>query len=148
MVLIYIDQAEQQIKKSSLEAISYGAALAKQLGVSAEGILLGTVTDDLAGLGKYGLQKLHQVADANLNHFDAKVFTQVLTEAAKTANASVLVFAHNLNGKAIAPAVAVKLHAGIVTGANSLPDTSNGFTVTKTVFFWKSICTNQYRYTC
>ena len=77
MVLIYIDQAEQQIKKSSLEAISYGAALAKQLGVSAEGILLGTVTDDLAGLGKYGLQKIHQVADANLNHFDAKVFTQV-----------------------------------------------------------------------
>lgn len=138
MVLIYIDQADQQIKKSSLEAISYGAALAKQLGVSAEGILLGTVTDDLAGLGKYGLQKLHQVADANLNHFDAKVFTQVLTEAAKAANASVLVFAHNLNGKAIAPAVAVKLHAGIVTGANSLPDTSNGFTVTKTVFSGKA----------
>ena len=107
MVLIYIDQAEQQIKKSSLEAISYGAALAKQLGVSAEGILLGTVTDDLASLGKYGLQKLHQVGDASLNHFDAKVFTQVLTEAAKAANASVLVFAHNLNGKAIAPAVAV-----------------------------------------
>jgi electron transfer flavoprotein alpha subunit len=138
MVLIYIDQADQQIKKSSLEAISYGAALAKQLGVTAEGILLGTVTDDLASIGKYGLQKLHQVADASLNHFDAKVFTQVLTEAAKAANASVLVFAHNLNGKAIAPAVAVKLHAGIVTGANSLPDTSNGFTVTKTVFSGKA----------
>jgi electron transfer flavoprotein alpha subunit len=46
--------------------------------------------------------------------------------------------AHNLNGKAIAPAVAVKLHAGIVTGANSLPDTSNGFTVTKTVFSGKA----------
>ena len=138
MVLIYIDQADQQIKKSSLEAISYGAALAKQLGVSAEGIMLGTVSDDLTSLGKYGLQKLHQVADANLNHFDAKVFTQVLTEAAKAANASVLVFAHNLNGKAIAPAVAVNLHAGIVTGANSLPDTSNGFTVTKTVFSGKA----------
>ena len=138
MVLIYIDQADQQIKKSSLEAISYGAALAKQLGVTAEGILLGTVTDDLASLGKYGLQKLHHVGDASLNHFDAKVFTQVLTDAAKATNASVLVFAHNLNGKAIAPAVAVKLHAGIVTGANSLPDTSNGFTVTKTVFSGKA----------
>jgi electron transfer flavoprotein alpha subunit len=138
MVLIYIDQAEQQVKKSSLEAISYGAALAKQLGVAAEGIILGTVNDDLAGLGKYGLQKVHQVSDASLNHFDAKVFTQVLTDAAKSTGATVLVFAHNLNGKAIAPAVAVKLQAGIVTGANSLPNTSNGFTVTKTVFSGKA----------
>ena len=43
MVLIYIDQDDQEIKKASFEAISYGAALAKQLGLSAEAILLGTV---------------------------------------------------------------------------------------------------------
>ena len=45
MVLIYIDQAEQQIKKSSLEAISYGAALAKQLGVKI--MLSGQGADEL-----------------------------------------------------------------------------------------------------
>ena len=138
MVLIYIDQAEQQIKKSSLEAISYGAALAKQLGVSAEGVLLGSVSEDLGALGKYGLQKVHHIADATLNHFDAKVYTQVITDAAKALGATVLVFAHNLNGKAIAPAIAVKLNAGIVTGANSLPNTNNGFVITKTVFSGKA----------
>jgi len=69
MVLIYIDQADQQIKKSSLEAISYGAALAKQLGVSAEGILLGTVSDDLASLGKYGLQKITSSWGCKLKSF-------------------------------------------------------------------------------
>ena len=36
MVLIYIDQDDQEIKKASFEAISYGAALAKQLGTTAE----------------------------------------------------------------------------------------------------------------
>jgi len=138
MVLIYIDQAEQQIKKSSLEAISYGAALAKQLGVSAEGVLLGSVSEDLGALGKYGLQKVHHIADATLNHFDAKVYTQVITDAAKALGATVLVFAHNLNGKAIAPAIAVKLNAGIVTGASALPKTDNGFVVTKTVFSGKA----------
>ena len=60
-VLIFIDHADGQIKKTSLEALSYGAALAKQMGVPAEGILLGTVTDDLSSLGKYGIQKIHQV---------------------------------------------------------------------------------------
>jgi len=59
-VLIFIDHSEGQVKKASLEALSYGAALAGQLGVAAEGILLGTVTTDLSSLGRYGVKKIHQ----------------------------------------------------------------------------------------
>ena len=32
MVLVYIDHQDNQIKKSTLEAVTYGVALAKQLG--------------------------------------------------------------------------------------------------------------------
>jgi electron transfer flavoprotein alpha subunit len=138
MVLIYIDQADQEIKKASLEAISYGAALAKQLGTHAEAFVLGTVKDDLSSLGKYGASKVHQVANDGLNHFDARVNSIVAAEAIKTIGADVVVFAHNTNGKAVAPAVAVKLNAGIVTGASALPKTDNGFVVTKTVFSGKA----------
>lgn len=138
MVLIYIDQAEQEIKKASFEAISYGAALAKQIGTNAEAIILGTVKDDLAQLGKYGATKVHQVANDALNHFDARVNATVAAEAAKSLGADVIIFAHNTNGKAIAPAVAVKLGAGIVTGASALPKTDAGFVVTKTVFSGKA----------
>lgn len=138
MVLIYIDQAEQEIKKASFEAISYGAALAKQMGTNAEAIILGTVKDDLAQLGKYGATKVHQVANDALNHFDARVNATVAAEAAKSLGADVIIFAHNTNGKAIAPAVAVKLGAGIVTGASALPKTDAGFVVTKTVFSGKA----------
>ena len=138
MVLIYIDQADQEIKKASLEAISYGAALAKQLGTHAEALVLGTVKEDLSSLGKYGASKVHQVANDSLNHFDARVNSIVAAEAIKTIGADVIVFAHNTNGKAVAPAVAVKLNAGIVTGASALPKTDNGFVVTKTVFSGKA----------
>jgi electron transfer flavoprotein alpha subunit len=138
MVLIYIDQADQEIKKASLEAISYGAALAKQLGTHAEALVLGTVKEDLSSLGKYGASKVHQVANDSLNHFDARVNSIVAAESIKTIGADVVVFAHNTNGKAVAPAVAVKLNAGIVTGASALPKTDNGFVVTKTVFSGKA----------
>jgi CBS domain containing-hemolysin-like protein len=37
-VLIFIDQSEGHIKKSSFEALSYGAKVAEQLGTTAEGI--------------------------------------------------------------------------------------------------------------
>lgn len=138
MVLVYIDQDDQQIKKSSFEALSYGAAVAKQMGTSAEAILLGNVKDDLSSMGNYGVTKVHQISDANLNAFDAKQQSTIIAEAAKKLNATVVVFAHNINGRAIAPAVAVKLGAGIVTGASALPNTANGFEVTKTVFSGKA----------
>jgi electron transfer flavoprotein alpha subunit len=138
MVLIYIDQDDQEIKKASFEAVSYGAALAKQLGTTAEALLLGTVKDNVADLGKYGASKVHQVSNANLNHFDAYVNATVVAAAAKTLGANVIVFAHNINGKAVAPAVAVKLSAGLVAGACALPKTESGFVVTKTVFSGKA----------
>ena len=143
MVLIYIDQDDQEMKKASFEAISYGAALAKQLGISAEAILLGTVKNNVSELGKYGASKVHQINNTALNNFDASVHANVVAAAAKTLGATVLVFAHNINGRAIAPAVAVKLSAGIVTGACALPNTEAGFVVTKTVFSGKAFASIQ-----
>jgi electron transfer flavoprotein alpha subunit len=137
-VLIFIDQSEGVVKKSSLEALTYGADLAKQLGTSAEGIVLGSVSDDLAALGKYGVSKIHQVNNVSLNNVDAQVYASVISEAATVSGATVLVFSHNQTGKAVAARVAVKLKAGLVAGACALPDTSNGFSVKKTVFSGKA----------
>ena len=136
MVLVFLDQADGHIKKSSFEAASYGAKVAEQLGTTAEGIVLGSVTDDVAALGNYGIKKVHTVADAALNNFDAQVYTKIIAQAA--ANADVIVFSNSTTGKAVAPRLSVKLKAGLVSGAVALPDTSNGFTVKKTVFSGKA----------
>ena len=137
-VLIFIDTAEGHVKKSSLEAMTYGAKIAEQLGSSAEGIVLGAVSDDLAALGKYGVKKIHHVAADALNHFDAQVFTKAIAEVAAAAGAKVIVFSNNISGKAIAPRLSVRLKAGLVSGAVALPDTSNGFVVKKNVFSGKA----------
>ncbi|MCH5720361.1 hypothetical protein MKP07_31125 [Niabella hibiscisoli] len=62
MVLIFIDIAEDgSVKKSSLEALTYGAQLAKQLSVAAQGVVLAPASEDLSALGRYGVSKIHQV---------------------------------------------------------------------------------------
>ena len=137
-VLIFIDQADGHVKKSSLEVLTYGAKLASQLGVAAEGIVLGTVKDDITALGKYGVSKIHQVANTILDHVDAQVYAKVIAEAANASGASVIVFSHNQTGKAVAARLAARLQAGLVAGACALPDTSNGFIVKKTVFSGKA----------
>lgn len=137
-VLILADQSEGHIKKSSFEALSYGAKLAGMMGTSAEGLVLGTIKDDLSSLGKYGVKKIHQVTDASLDHLDAKQYAYVIAEAVKQLSATVVVFSNNLTGKAVAPRLSARLKAGLVAGAVALPDLSNGFVVKKNVFSGKA----------
>ena len=137
-VLIFIDQTENHIKKSSFEALSYGAQLAIQLGVNAEGLLLGSVNDDLTALGKYGVTKIHHINNEVFNKVDSQVYAKAIADAATQTNASVIVFSHNTTGKAVAARVSVRLKAGLVAGAIALPDTTNGFVVKKSVFSGKA----------
>ena len=137
-VLVFIDQADGSIKKNSFEVASYGAKVAENLNVPAEGIVLGDVKDDLSSLGKFGLKKVYHVKDQSLNNFDDQVFTEVIAEAVSKSGAKVIVFSNNFNGKAIAPRLSVKLKAGLISGATAIPQTSNGFVVKKSVFSGKA----------
>ncbi len=138
MVLIFLDQSDGHIKKSSFEAASYGAKVAELMGVSAEAIVLGTVNDDLTSLGKYGIKKVHTIKNDSLNNMDAQVFTKIIAEAAIALEANVIIFSNNFNGKAIAPRLSVRLKAGLVSGALALPELGNGFVVKKNVFSGKA----------
>jgi electron transfer flavoprotein alpha subunit len=138
MVLVFADHSESEIRKSSYEALSYGAALAEKLGTTAEALVVGTVKDDLSGLGNYGISKVHQLANENFNQLDTQVYGAAIADAAASLNADVIVFSHNQTGKAVAPRVAARLKAGLVSGAVALPDTSNGFVVKKNVFSGKA----------
>jgi electron transfer flavoprotein alpha subunit len=137
-VLVFIDTAEDHVKKASLEALSYGAKVAAQLGTTAEGVALGKAPSDLSALGKYGVKKIHHVTNSTLDHFDAQVYTNVIAQVAQASGAKVIIFSNNVDGKAIAPRLSARLKAGLVSGAVALPDTTNGFVVKKNVFSGKA----------
>jgi len=138
-VLIFVDHTEEgHIKKASHEAISYGAKVAEQTGNTAEAVVLGKVNEDLAALGKHGAKKVYHVNNDNLNSFDSQVQAKVLADVALQTGAKIIIFSNNSSGKALAPRVAVRLKAGLIAGATSLPDTSNGFSVRKNVFSGKA----------
>jgi electron transfer flavoprotein alpha subunit len=89
-------------------------------------------------LGKYGVTKIHQVADVAFNTVDTQAYAKAIGDVAIATGATVVVFSNNQTGKAIASRVAARLKAGFVSGAVSLPDTTQGFVVKKTVFSAKA----------
>ena len=94
-VLIFIDTNDGHVKKASLEALTYGAKVAEQLGTTAEGVVLGEVKEDLAALGKYGVKKIHHANNNTLNHPDAQVYIKVIAQAVETTRANVVIFSNN-----------------------------------------------------
>lgn len=138
-VLIFADQHDGTLKKSSFEAVSYGAKLAGRLGSSAVAVVLGPCDEEaLRALGNYGAEKVLHAHNGLLDRFDAGAYAKTIRQAAEKEGAQIIIFSHNFNGKALAPLVAAQLKAGLVTGALALPETSDGFTVKKGVFSGKA----------
>lgn len=138
-VLIFVDHIDGHVKKASHEALTYGAKIAEQTGDTAEAIVLGKLNENLAGLGKHGVKKVHHVENESLNTLDSQVYAKVIADVAQQTGAKTIIFSNNSSGKQLAPRVAVKLKAGLISGATALPDTSNGFVVRKNVFSGKAI---------
>ncbi len=131
-VLVYIETENGAPKRNGLEAASYAGKHAANTGDTCVAVTLGDGDDGvLAQLGAYGVSKVIKVSDARLNSFDSKAYAKAISEVATAAGVNTVVFSQSLNGKSIASRVAVRLEAGIVSGAVALPDTSNGFVVKK-----------------
>lgn len=141
MILVYIESNNGQLKKASLEVLTYGKKLSDQTGTPLGAISL-TETDS-ALVGEYGASKLFQASDARFNSFDSKAFTKAISEIFKANGGTVLILPFNQNGKALAPRLSVRLEAGLVNGANALIHTSNGFIVSKNVFSGKAVANYQ-----
>ncbi len=138
-VLVYTEHAEGKFKKSSFEVVSYGAAVAQQLGTNLVALSIGNVaSDELNKLAHYGASKILTVSEDAYKSFVNQAYGAVIAQAAQKEGANVVVLSASFSGKGLAPRVAVKLNAAYVDGAVSLPDTSNGFMVRKGAFSGKA----------
>ncbi len=136
MVLVFAESPKGNFKKTALEAVTYGSKIAATLGIECAALTIGSVTNGGA-LGEYGASKVYNIG--GIEAFDSQVFTQVIADAAKQLGAQVVIVSNSSNGKALAGRLAVRLGAGLVSGANSLPNANGTFKVKKSVFSGKAI---------
>ncbi len=135
-VLIVVDTKNGEVKKSSLEAAQYGVSVAASLGGEAVALTLNASNAEV--LGTVGVNKVLNVTDASVSASDPQKVVAAIVAAANQVGAKVVVMAHDSTGKAVAPRLSAKSGAGLVTNVTSLPDTANGFVVSKNVFSGKA----------
>lgn len=131
MALVFVNNNNGDISKAGYEAVNY----AHKMGGEVTAVTYGSLNGD-GGLGAYGANKV--VVATQLSHLDSSQLASVVAQVAAASGDSVVVFSHDQIGKMIAPLVAIKLDAGLVSGAVELPNTEDGFVVKKNVFSGKA----------
>jgi len=117
-ILVYFEERNGLVRKPSFEAIeaarSIGATSISAVIVSAN---VSSVISDY--VKKSGVSKIYVVEDSRFVHYSSRAAGKAVTEAAKAANAEVIIIPATGRGKDIAPRVAVRLEAGYVPDVTS-----------------------------
>ena len=136
-VLVYAESWNGSFKKATFEAVSYAAQLANKIGTDAIAITIAH-QGDANELGNYGANKVLTITDETLNTFNNQSYANAIVAASNHVNAETVVISNTNNGKAIAPIIAAKREAALITNAIELPSTLNPFTLKRKAFSSKA----------
>ena len=136
-VLVYAESWNGSFKKATFEAVSYAAQLANKIGTDAIAITIAH-QGDANELGNYGANKVLTITDETLNTFNNQSYANAIVAASNHVNAETVVISNTNNGKAIAPIIAAKREAALITNAIELPSTLSPFTIKRKAFSSKA----------
>lgn len=141
-VLIFVELDNGSIKKTSLEAVAYGAAVAQTQSTTATVLAIGNAdSNELAKAGAYGASKVLHANDTALSNENAMAYASVLAAAVQQEGSKIVILPKSGLSDAMGARVAAKLGASIVSGVTELPDLSNGFQVKRSIYTGKAFAT-------
>ncbi len=133
-IFVYAESHDGKYKKAGLEAVAYGKATADVAGDTVTAIVFGNAAAD--ELYKYGASKVVKVSNDALAKFDANSFAKALAEVAQ---GDIVVLPSTNEGATIAPVLAYKTGASLVTNVEKAPKSVAPFTVERKAFSGKGI---------
>jgi len=138
-VFVFIERDDGKIRKSSYEAISYGAKIAGMRKDVVMGVILGSLEEkDLTDLGNYGCQKVIHCVDPRLDQPMIRSYANVLSKLIAEHEPEYFITAQSALADPVAAILAVKTGASIATNVTSLPRLENGCRLERGIYTGKA----------
>jgi electron transfer flavoprotein alpha subunit len=126
-VLVYIESSAGKIKKSSREAITYGATLGEVVAVSLEQI----EDAELASAGKSGAGKVRVSSSAIVT---ADAAATALAQVVNSTGADTVIMAKSTGSSIIGARLAIKIDGSMASNVVALPETGSEYCVRTSIF--------------
>jgi electron transfer flavoprotein alpha subunit len=139
MVLVFSDD-----NKLTIELLSKGAELAKDLGTKLTAIIIGKGDEKLANeFISYGAEEVI-IAETDLDNFKAEEYAEILEKIVEEIKIDTILIGSNKNGKELASRLAGRLNAGCVIDCVNVHIKDKKITVERVVFSGNAISVEQF----
>jgi electron transfer flavoprotein alpha subunit len=121
VILTFAETRDGRLRRASLEVVSEGRRLAGALGATVSAVLVGPGGEGLAAeLAAYGADRVHLYDDGGFGAYATEAYARALAHAIGEATPSVVLVPYTAMGRDLAPRVAARVEAGLVSDCVSL----------------------------
>ncbi len=146
MILVFAEQRDGVLKKAAKEAVSEGKRLSSKLNMPVAAVLMGKGADQAVDeVKKFGPDKVFIVEGGPLEQYSADGFAEATANVAKEQGAGVILFPATTMGVDVAPRVAAKVEAGLVSDITGLDVADGKLVATKPVYSGKAVATVKFK---
>jgi len=138
-ILVFIEQRNGKIKKSSLEAVKVASDFAQKLSGSVEAISIGNEIESLERVGGFGVVKVTHFKNADLENYSPSAYTDIIVKYSIENKIDIIFFSASSMGKDLAPHVAVKTDSGLAMDCILLNCESNDIIATRPIYAGKAL---------
>ncbi len=138
-ILAVLEQRDGKLKKVSFEVAKTAADIATELGATVEAVVLGNEIENLEKVGNYGVKKVFQLKNTDLQNYSTSAYTQTLSNFIDETGADIIFFGNTALGKDLAPHVAVKINAGLGMDCTHLEISGGEIIATRPVYAGKAL---------
>ena len=131
-VLVYAESENNIIKKSALEAVSYGKALAEKIGSSLNCVVINCSEPNI--LKQYGTDKIFNITNDSLKDFTSKSYSNALQQVIKAENTSILILSSSADSKYLGAHLAGFTDGSFISNVVGIPDSLDPFIVKRSCF--------------
>ncbi|NNF06588.1 MAG: electron transfer flavoprotein subunit alpha/FixB family protein [Candidatus Eisenbacteria bacterium] len=139
-VLLFVEQRNGEIKKSSLEALGAAKAIATSKGGSLGAVVAGEGISGLAEtLGSHGADVVYMADHGDMAHYSTEGYAHAVTQALDKSGATILVGSATAMGKDLAPRLAARKDWAFLADTTSVAIEGDKLVVTRPEYAGKVI---------
>lgn len=120
-VWVFCELTEEGVADVSLELVSEGCKLGKELGCPVSAVVLGSgIRDDIKIIGGYGADTILLCESPLLKNYTTDAYAKVICDLVRERKPEILLFGATSIGRDLAPRCAARLHTGLTADCTHL----------------------------
>ena len=144
-ILTFAEQRDGALRRASLEVVSEAARLAGSFGGTVSTVVVGPGTEGLAAeLGSYGADKVHVFDDPAYGAYATEAWAAAVAAVIAETSPTVVLFPMTAMGKDLAPRVAARANAGLVSDCVALEAKDGKLTARRPMYAGKAFATVEW----